>query len=120
MLYSLYSSMAEIYGVNPDSEITPEQVRDAIILCIQKAQEEMFAVDKGDYSDAQIKAMSSPEAAKQFVQQFFDKIGATFEKPRKADLKKLVEAMKEHMVKFKDPSIPKKHATVIMKLIDKL
>jgi hypothetical protein len=115
-------SCEKIYGIDPTKDITPLQVRDAIIDCFYKAHgkdlEQMketidFKSEK-DFDEFKKTEIES------IILQTFNEVNGDFDNPTKEDLIKVVLKLKDHAKFFRDISIIEKHANEIMQLIKKL
>ena len=102
----------KIYGVDPDQEITPLMVRDAIVKCFYKAH-------CADAQLAQEKEMGQPYC-QEIVKKAFADSGGDFEKPTKKSIMDSLEKLKEFAANFRNPSIIEKHYSEIMKLVNRL
>ncbi len=108
-----------IYGVDLSKEITPLQVRDAIVLCFSLAQEEVIQSIQKNTS------IESEKIQKFFVdyliENAFKESGGDFNNPTKETLLQVILKLKEHAERaFRDTAIIEKHLGEIKQLIDKL
>lgn len=105
--------MANIYGVDTDSEVTPGKVRDAITVCFNEAH----------CADAGIAESEMPvkkQYCEQIVKKAFADSGGDFENPTKESILAALEELKKFAANFRDQSIIQKHYQEIMKLMEKL
>jgi hypothetical protein len=108
-----------IYGVDLSCKVTPIQVRDAIIECFSKAQEDLM---KNMRETTEL----SPEYIKEIhvddiINNAFEEVGANFNKPTKEDLVEVLIKLKEYTKNiFRDYEVINKHVGEIKQLIDKL
>jgi len=110
-----------IYGVNPDDDINPCMVRDAIVECFFEAHTEEL---KQLFQISDLKSDKNKEMSKKhiilLIKKMFDEVNGDFNNPTKESLIDVVEKCKEFAGFFRDKEIIKKHATEIMTLINKL
>ncbi|MBU1164194.1 hypothetical protein KKA15_01355 [Patescibacteria group bacterium] len=104
--------MAIIYGVDSEKKVTPLMVRDAMLECFYQAHCE----DSSISGDEKV----NKDYCVQLVKKAFDDAEANFEKPTKQDIMKAIGKLQEFSKNFRDPEIIEKHATEIMKLVEKL
>jgi len=115
--------MIVIYGVDTESEITPEKVRDAIIECFYQAHQEvlkdMYVLLKEDNEIEE-----NNEVGREYIQEtiinYFIKVGGNFTKPTKKDILKVLDELKVFAEGFRSPEIIGKHYGEIMKLVEKM
>lgn len=101
-----------IYGVDPTQEVTPEQVRDAIIECFYLAQQ-------GD-SDLTGEVMMDKAECEAMIRKAFSDSGGDFDNPTK---EMIVAAMQELIAftgRFRDPKAIETHVVEMMQLVEKL
>ena len=112
--------MEDIYGIDPNGEVVPEDVRNALVECFTLAHgndlAESLNIDITEDSDNAIQR----ESIVTFLKGAFDYVGADFDKPTKDGLMKVVKFLEEFSKNFRDPEIIAKHAGEIMKLIKRL
>jgi len=115
--------MAIIYGVDTDKQVTPEQVRDAVIECFKQAHSAVLKSDFGKY----VEEMKQEEFEKlkeinvaQMVRGYFKEVGGDFEKPTKEMIIKVCDKLAEFAENFRAHDIIKKHYGEIMQLVNKL
>ena len=110
-----------IYGVNPEDEINPCMVRDAIVQCFYEADievlEKLFL--KSDFKSDNIKEIGKKHIII-VIRKMFDDVNGDFNNPTKESLIDVVEKCKEFAGLFRDKEIIEKHANEIMSLINKL
>ena len=115
--------MVVIYGVDTESKVTPEKVRDAIIECFYDAHQEILE-DMYVLLDGDQKAKKPNEIGREYIKEtvinYFIKVGGDFEKPTKEDILKVLDELKEFTEGFRSPEIIGKHYMEIMQLVNKL
>lgn len=112
----------KIYNVDLSNEITPGDVRDAILLCFLRAHGEVLKVMKEYHefeSEEEFKEMENLNVSL-LIKNIFKKIGADFNNPTKDDLVKVLHELSEYAANFRRPEIIKKHYDEIAALLDKL
>jgi hypothetical protein len=115
--------MAEkIYGVDPESEFSTVDVRDAIIGCFVQAHGRVL--EEGREA---IKELSEEEFEKikelnveQLVRKLFDEIGVDYENPTKESLVKVCDRLREFAKNFRNQDMIRDNYNKIMKLVEKL
>ena len=108
-----------LYGVDLSGEITPIQVRDAIVVCFSQAQEELkeFMVRTSELETEKIDDF----LVERVIKNAFVEMGEDFNNPTKESLIKVIGKLKNYAKNaFRDPVIINKHAGEIMQLIDRL
>ena len=103
----------KIYGVDPQEEITPLKVRDALVECFRQAHCEDSGVDA---SEKEVNAQYCCE----LVKKAFAEAKVDFGHPTKEGIQKAMGNLAEFAKKFRDPGIIEKHKSEIMKLVNKL
>ena len=115
--------MAVIYGVDTESKVTPEQVRDAIIECFYDAHQEILK-DMYVLLEEGKKKEKTNEVGKEYIKEtvinYFIKVGGDFTKPTKEDILKVLDELKVFAEGFRSPEVIKKHYGEIMKLVEKM
>ena len=110
-----------IYGINPEDDINPCMVRDAIVQCFYEADIEVL---KKLFLKSDFESEKDEEIGKKHVivviKKMFDDVDGDFDNPTKESLINVVEKCKEFAGMFRDKEIIEKHAAEIMSLIDKL
>lgn len=108
-----------IYGVDLSGEITPIQVRDAIIKCFFQAQEEIMGYMK---KTTELKPETIEELNVDIIiENAFEEAGGDFNNPTKETLIQVIMKLKEYAADvFRDSETIEKHAGEIKQLIDKL
>lgn len=104
------------YGIDEKKDINPLMVRDAITECFYLAHKEILDSEREEKKDEATEKIE----VKQLIKNIFEKAGADFDNPKKKDLYKVVEELKEYAGNFRDPKIITKHEQEITKLIDKI
>lgn len=110
----------KIYGVDPEKEVTPAMVRDAIIECFIKAHSEVL---EAEYDQSKTKA--DLEELKEMnvrtmIKEIFKQLKLDFDNPTKEGLVMVINELKKFALRFRDPSIINKRHGEIMTLIDKI
>ena len=112
--------MNDIYGIDPEGEVTPIDVRNALVECFMLAHGELLAeslnVDLSTDEDNMIKR----ESIVTFLQGVFEKTDGDFDKPTKESMFKVIEYLKSFSKNFRDSKMIEKHAGEIVGLINKL
>lgn len=112
--------MNDIYGIDPSGDVSPVDVRNALVECFTQAHGDSLAhalnIDLSEDADDAIKR----ESIITFLKGVFDKIGGDFNNPNKEDLLNAIAYLKKFSVSFRDPQIIEKHVKEIMTLVDKL
>ena len=104
---------SDVYGINPEGEVTPLMVRDAIIKCFTQAH----CVDSG-IDESEVKA--NELYCKQIVEKAFKDANDDFENPTRDGIMRVLENLKEFALNFRDPSIIEKHYGEIMQLVNRM
>lgn len=104
--------MAKIYGIDPEKDITAIDVRNALTECFYEAH----------CSDTFLRGEEekSRDYCDNIVRKAFEETGGDFDNPDKNSLINAVGYLKDFAKNFRDPKIIEKHASQIMKLIEKL
>ena len=110
-----------IYGVNPEDDINPCIIRDAIVQCFYEADTEVL---EKLFLKSDFKSNDDKEIGKKHIviviKKIFVDINGDFNNPTKESLINVVEKCKEFASLFRDKEIIEKHAKEIMTLINKL
>lgn len=104
-----------LYGVNLEGEITPLMVRDALALCFYEAH----CADSGLATGGEDEEMNKTYCRNTVEKAFIDS-GGDFEHPTKESILGAMQKLMEFSKSFRDPSIIERHASEIMKLVEKL
>jgi hypothetical protein len=112
----------KIYGVDLEKKITPEMVRDALIICFEKAHAQILNESKeyNQFNSKEEFRQFSKEEIVAIIKKIFLNIGGSFERPAKKDLILAVDALKEFCSNFRTKKIVEKHASKMMQLIERL
>jgi hypothetical protein len=102
-----------VYGVDISQEVTPAQVRDALVECFNQAHCEM--VELGDSDE-----VLSKEYCKSIVKNAFKKVGGDFEIPTKDKLGEVVGHLAKFSETFRNKEVIEKHAGEIADLVGRL
>ncbi|KKR21916.1 MAG: hypothetical protein UT50_C0002G0007 [Candidatus Moranbacteria bacterium GW2011_GWA2_39_41] len=112
----------KIYDVDLTDDVTPLEVRDAMIRCFVQAHaevmQEMKEYHKFD-SEEEFKKMEQMNVSA-LIRSIFGDIGADFDNPTKEDLAKVMNKLVDYAVNFRNPEIVKKHYDEMMLLFNKL
>ena len=103
-----------IYGVDPNSKLTPLEVRDALINCFYQAH--CFDSGADIVKDKEVANLYCTDV----VRKAFTDSGGDFENQTKESILKAIGWLKEFSLSFRDPKIIERHASEIMELINKL
>lgn len=102
-----------IYGVDISKDITPLQVRDALVKCFGQAH----CADSGLGTD-------NPTVANgyitEIVKKAFAESGGDYEKPTKPSILQAIVELQDFAKNFRDQSIVQEHAGTMMKIVNKL
>lgn len=102
----------------PPGKVTPQLVRDELLLCFESANKEFAKILNQPVEDNVLK-----EQVKQFVTSVFSKCGVNFENPTKQGIIIAIEECKRNAEKMMGPKgseIIKHHYEEMMKLVNKL
>lgn len=102
----------------PAERITPEFVREELLLCFESANREFMRVLDQPVTDQALK-----EQVRQFVTQVFSQCGVSYASPTKLGILTAIEACKnnaEAMMGPKGSQIIQHHYEEMMKLVNKL
>lgn len=105
--------MKKIYGIDPEKEVTPAMVRDAIIECFFQAhcQATELEMGEGDMSKVYCKSL---------VEKAFEDSGGDFYKPNKESIIKAMGELRKFSKEFRNQGVIEEHTREIMILVDKL
>jgi hypothetical protein len=102
----------------PDSEVTPDFVRDQLLECFQSANREFAEVMNQPVTDEQLKAQ-----VKSFVEGVFSKCGVSYVAPTKEGIVAAISECKANAAAMMGPrgsSIIDHHYSEMMKLVNRL
>lgn len=102
-----------LYGVNLNSIITPLIARGALVECFFQAH----CADAGLGTDDPV---VNKEYIKDIVKKVFTDSGGNFDNPTKQSIINAMGKLQDFAANFRDPSIIKKHAGEMMKLVEKI
>ena len=114
--------MANImYGVDIESNFTPLDVRDAILICFKEAHaeilNEMYNSSSSNLEEVEnFKKMD----VKTLVKKMFEDVGGDYDNPTRESLASVASALKEFATNFRAGHIVGRHYDEIMALINKL
>jgi hypothetical protein len=110
-----------IYGVNVESDFTAKDVREAILLCFEKAHNDILEQTYASQtlSPEEIKNLKNMDV-KMLVKRLFEKTGGDYENPTKESLIKVIDGLKEFAINFRAEDIAERNYRQIMILINKL
>ncbi|MBU0732447.1 hypothetical protein KKC88_06245 [Patescibacteria group bacterium] len=103
----------KIYGVDPDKELTPLEVRDAIVECFYEAH-------CADSDVAEAGKEASHEYCHSIVEKAFEDTSHDYNNPDKKAIMDVMQQLAEFSRNFRDPKIIEKHYSQIMGLVKKL
>jgi uncharacterized protein YpuA (DUF1002 family) len=110
------------YGVDLNKEVTPIEVRDAVVKCFISAHgavlEDMKDPAK-DISDQEFNNMKKMNV-ELLIKNMFKEIKGDYENPNRQQLMEVLDKLKEFAKNFRNPEIVKRHYEKIMKLVEKL
>ena len=111
-----------IYGVNPDDQITAKMVRDAIIQCFYEADTEVMDAlfTPSDFDSPEDAKRVKYQHIKILIKKMFNDVHGDFNNPTKESLINVIDRCAKYAKSFRDKEIIKKHYTEIMCLIEKL
>jgi hypothetical protein len=101
-----------IYGVDLDSQVTPLQVRDAIINCFWNAH----CKDTGLSSEDS----STKTYCRSIIEKIYKDHNWDFDNPSKESIIGTLKELVEFSKSFRDPTIIQTHFSEIMELVNKL
>lgn len=102
-----------VYGIDPDGEVTPLMVRDALAECFYQAHCADSGVNPED------RKLNS-DYCKSIVEKAFAETGGDFQKPAKQSIMNAIGWLGEFSTNFRDPKIIQEHAASMMKLVEKM
>lgn len=113
--------MADIYGVDPDGDVNPHNVRDAILKCFLQAHDEILddMREYGNPTEEEMKKLKEMNIDA-IIKKFFKEIDGDFDNPTKEQLRSVCDKLGEFSANFRNPEIVRKHYAEMMSLIDKL
>ena len=111
-----------IYGVDITKKFTPIMVRDAIIKCFHEAHNDVLDLAWESFGNPPRKRFEEmkKEHVKNFVQDIFQNIDGDFNNPKKIDLFKVIENLRDFSSIYREPEVIIKHFTDILLMIEKL
>lgn len=111
-----------IYGVDLNNKLTPLMVRDAIVNCFLEAHDDVLEMIKDYYKVHNAEELNDLKEAqvKGMISAIFTEIGSNFESPKKEDLKKVIDRLKEISIGFRDKVLVEQHHNEISQLIDRI
>lgn len=111
-----------IYGVKLDDDITPIDVRNAIIQCYYEADlkvlEKLF--QQSDFESIQDEKETKYKHVQLFIKKIFDEVQADFNNPSKESLIEVINKCKDLAKMFRSEELIEQHYKEIMILISKL
>lgn len=106
--------MAEkIYGVDPEGEVNPRKVRDAIVKCF-------FLAHCADSDVAEAGQDAARDYCRGIVKKAFADSGGDFDAPTKDSIRGAIAKLAEFSRSFRDPELIKRHYDEIMTLVNRL
>ena len=114
--------MANIYGVDTEKSVSPEDVRDAIVECFVSAHQEQLAELK-EFMDEKSKADFEEMKRiniRQLMRNMFEETGGDFDIPTKGSIAAALGTLKEFGANFRNQAIVDKHYGEITKLVELL
>jgi len=115
--------MSKIYGVDLEKNITPVNVREAIIECFFQAHGEIEKKNlkelQADFGESGMARLTRAHTER-IIRKSFKETGGNFERPSKKEIIACMDWLAEYSKNFRAPEIIKKHYSQIMKLVDRL
>ena len=102
-----------IYGVDIGQNVSPFQVRDALVECFNQAHCEMVELEGSNET-------IDKEYCKSVVKNAFSEVEGDFENPTKEKLMAVMGYLAKFSEAFRKPEIIQKHSEEIMSLVNKL
>ena len=102
----------------PDSQVTPDFVRDQLLLCFESANKEFMDIMKQPVTSEQLK-----QQVRQFVTGAFASCGVSFDNPTKAGILSAIEQCKSNAEAMMGPAgadVIKHHYAEMSKLLTRL
>jgi len=111
-----------IYGVSLEEEITPIKVRDAIIQCFCKADDEIMnqLFQSSDFGNALESEEKKIKHVKILIRKMFQDVNGDFNNPTKESLIDVIDKCAEYAGPIRDKEIINKNYDSIMSLINQL
>ncbi|OGZ05605.1 MAG: hypothetical protein A2845_04560 [Candidatus Lloydbacteria bacterium RIFCSPHIGHO2_01_FULL_49_22] len=110
-----------IYGVDADAELSPVQVRDALVTCFREAHcdilDETFGSSTLRPEDTESLKKMDVEL---LIQEFFRKVEGDYDHPTKETLLLVMGELKKFAEEFRVEEIVSRHYSEILVLIKKL
>jgi hypothetical protein len=103
-----------VYGVDTSKEVTPLQVREALVQCFINAHRDSLEVPEGSDEEA-IQSMILLR-----IKKAFSDSGGDFENPTKMSLLKAIVSLKEFSSSFRNQEVIAEHFNAIKFLIDSI
>ena len=111
-----------IYGVRLDEDITPIMVRDAIIRCYLKADDEVlnkiFMIS--DFNSTKDAYKMKRNHVIILIKKVFHDVNGDFDNPTRDNLIEIIDRLRDFASKFRDKEIIDHNYNAIMKLINRL
>lgn len=102
----------------PDSQVTPEFVRDELLRCFESANREFYRILDEEVTDEALR-----QQVREFVTGVFQQCGASFEDPTRSDLETAIAQCKtnaESMMGDAGADVIRHHYDEMMKLVTRL
>ncbi|MFA6098693.1 MAG: hypothetical protein WCV50_02875 [Patescibacteria group bacterium] len=115
--------MAIIFGVDLEETITPEKVRDAIVVCFEHAHGEATRKSLGELTqDLGKKGVEKYTKAniEGIVRKAFRESGGDFDAPTRETIIKAMDWLAEFSKSYRQPEMIRKNYIEVMKLVNKL
>jgi len=111
-----------IYGVNLNGDISPFDIRDAIIECYYQADKEVLNVlfSTENFSSLEDKEKTKRHHIEVMIKKFFDDVNGDFNNPTKESLIDVINKCREFASKFREKEVIEKNYNEIMTLISRL
>ena len=111
-----------IYGISLDDEITPIKVRDAIIQCFCKADNEIMdqLFQSTDFKSAEEGEQKKRNHVKILVKKMFQEVNGDFDNPTKESLIGVIDKCADYAGPVRDEETIHNNYDAIMSLIERL
>lgn len=111
--------MANIYGIDTEKAVSPEDVRDAIVECFVAAHAEQLDELKEYLDEASKNNFEEMKRinVRQLMRGMFEETGGDFDNPTKASISASLEKLKGFAVNFRNQEIVARHYGEIVKLV---
>lgn len=118
----VHDEKCSIYGIDMHAEnVTPEQVRDAIVQCFLKAHGDILKDFKSyeNLSEEEFEKIKVTDVLT-LIKNFFYETNGDFDKPTKESLLKVIDKLAYFSKKFRSPEEVNEHQEELTTLINKI